>query len=84
MIRFNLVNLILFHFVKQYNDDILYYSSCDFSFVSTSYVQKGQQTNNIYFIMFYFYTFPPPPGGRAILPEYIHYYGYYDQVIVQC
>jgi hypothetical protein len=27
---------------------------------------------------------PPPPGGTAILPEYIHYYGYYYQVIVQC
>jgi hypothetical protein len=30
------------------------------------------------------FTFPPPPGGTAILPEYIHYYGYYYQVIVQC
>jgi hypothetical protein len=29
-------------------------------------------------------TIPPPPGGTAILPEYIHYYGYYYQVIVQC
>jgi hypothetical protein len=29
-------------------------------------------------------TIPPPPGGAAILPEYIHYYGYYYQVIVQC
>jgi hypothetical protein len=29
-------------------------------------------------------NFPPPPGGTAILPEYIHYYGYYYQVIVQC
>jgi hypothetical protein len=28
-------------------------------------------------------TIPPPPGGTAILPEYIHYYGYYYQVIVQ-
>jgi hypothetical protein len=28
--------------------------------------------------------FPPPPGGTAILPEYVHYYGYYYQVIVQC
>jgi hypothetical protein len=27
-------------------------------------------------------TNPPPPGGTAILPEYIHYYGYYYQVIV--
>jgi hypothetical protein len=27
-------------------------------------------------------TTPPPPGGTAILPEYIHYYGYYYQV--QC
>jgi hypothetical protein len=27
---------------------------------------------------------PPPPGGTTILPEYIHYYGYYYQVIVQC
>jgi hypothetical protein len=27
---------------------------------------------------------PPPPGGTAILSEYIHYYGYYYQVIVQC
>jgi hypothetical protein len=26
----------------------------------------------------------PPLGGTAILPEYIHYYGYYYQVIVQC
>jgi hypothetical protein len=26
----------------------------------------------------------PPPGGTAVLPEYIHYYGYYYQVIVQC
>jgi hypothetical protein len=31
-----------------------------------------------------FITIPPPPGGTAILPEYIHYYGYYYQVIVQC
>jgi hypothetical protein len=31
-----------------------------------------------------FLYFPPPPGGTAILPEYIHYYGYYNQVIVQC
>jgi hypothetical protein len=31
-----------------------------------------------------FNTIPPPPGGTAILPEYIHYYGYYYQVIVQC
>jgi hypothetical protein len=30
------------------------------------------------------FTIPPPPGGTAILPEYIHYYGYYYQVIVQC
>jgi hypothetical protein len=29
-------------------------------------------------------TIPPPPGGTAILPEYIHYYGCYYQVIVQC
>jgi hypothetical protein len=29
-------------------------------------------------------TIPRPPGGTAILPEYIHYYGYYYQVIVQC
>jgi hypothetical protein len=29
-------------------------------------------------------NFPPPPGRTAILPEYIHYYGYYYQVIVQC
>jgi hypothetical protein len=27
---------------------------------------------------------PPPSGGTAVLPEYIHYYGYYYQVIVQC
>jgi hypothetical protein len=33
---------------------------------------------------FYYYLNPPPPGGTAILPEYIHYYGYYYQVIVQC
>jgi hypothetical protein len=32
----------------------------------------------------YSYTNPPLPGGTAILPEYIHYYGYYNQVIVQC
>ncbi|KAH0809572.1 hypothetical protein GEV33_013219 [Tenebrio molitor] len=25
------------------------------------------------------YLNPPPPGGTAILPEYIHYYGYYYQ-----
>jgi hypothetical protein len=31
-----------------------------------------------------YYTIPSPPGGTAILPEYIHYYGYYYQVIVQC
>jgi hypothetical protein len=30
------------------------------------------------------FRIPPPPGGTAILPEYIHYYGYYYQVIVQC
>jgi hypothetical protein len=30
------------------------------------------------------YLNPPPPGGTAILPEYIHYYRYYYQVIVQC
>jgi hypothetical protein len=30
------------------------------------------------------YLNPPSPGGTAILPEYIHYYGYYYQVIVQC
>jgi hypothetical protein len=29
-------------------------------------------------------NFPPPPGATVILPEYIHYYGYYYQVIVQC
>jgi hypothetical protein len=29
-------------------------------------------------------TNPPPPGGTAILPEYVHYYGYYYQVIVHC
>jgi hypothetical protein len=34
--------------------------------------------------LFFFFTIPPPPGGTAILPEYIHYYGYYYQVIVQC
>jgi hypothetical protein len=30
------------------------------------------------------YISPPPPGGdgTAILPEYIHCYGYYYQVIV--
>jgi hypothetical protein len=28
-------------------------------------------------------TNPPLPGDTAILPEYIHYYGYYYQVIVQ-
>jgi hypothetical protein len=28
-------------------------------------------------------TIPPPLGGTAILPEYIHYYGYYYQVIVR-
>jgi hypothetical protein len=27
--------------------------------------------------LFSFITIPPPPGGTAILPEYIHYYGYY-------
>jgi hypothetical protein len=27
------------------------------------------------------YTIPPPPGDTAILPEYVHYYGYYYQVI---
>jgi hypothetical protein len=27
---------------------------------------------------------PSLPGDTAILPEYIHYYGYYYQVIVQC
>jgi hypothetical protein len=26
-------------------------------------------------------TNPPLPGDTAILPEYIHYYGYYYQVI---
>jgi hypothetical protein len=28
--------------------------------------------------------YPTSTGGTAILPEYIHYYGYYYQVIVQC
>jgi hypothetical protein len=32
----------------------------------------------------YSFRIPPPPGGTAILSEYIHYYGYYYQVIVQC
>jgi hypothetical protein len=38
-------------------------------------------------INYFYYIFklnPPSPGGTAILPEYIHYYGYYYQVIVQC
>jgi hypothetical protein len=38
-------------------------------------------TNNY---MIYLLLNLPPPGGMAILPEYIHYYGYYYQVIVQC
>jgi hypothetical protein len=39
---------------------------------------------DVLLIKLLFYTNPPPPGGTAILPEYIHYYGYYYQVIVQC
>jgi hypothetical protein len=35
-------------------------------------------------IEFLLLRIPPPPGGTAILPKYIHYYGYYYQVIVQC
>jgi hypothetical protein len=38
-------------------------------------------TNNY---MIYLLLNLPPPGDMAILPEYIHYYGYYYQVIVQC
>jgi hypothetical protein len=37
-----------------------------------------------YLFIYLFFRIPPPPGGTAILPEYIHYYGYYYQVIVQC
>jgi hypothetical protein len=37
-----------------------------------------------FWIMNYYLLNPSPPGGTAILPEYIHYYGYYYQVIVQC
>jgi hypothetical protein len=44
-------------------------------------------TQSFYWLPIYrkvYSTIPPPPGGTAILPEYIHYYGYYYQVIVQC
>jgi hypothetical protein len=36
------------------------------------------------FIYLVIVRIPPEPSGTAILPEYIHYYGYYYQVIVQC
>jgi hypothetical protein len=36
-----------------------------------------QITSEKVFQFTFFVTIPPPPGGTAILPEYIHYYGYY-------
>jgi hypothetical protein len=48
-------------------------------------VNKNLPRTALQICMFHFNpTIPPPPGGTAILPEYIHYYGYYYQVIVQC
>jgi hypothetical protein len=50
-----------------------------------SLVNKNLPRTALQICMFHFnFTIPPPPGGTAILPEYIHYYGYYYQVIVQC
>jgi hypothetical protein len=53
------------------------------------YISYLRLSSCVYYFLFvvlfvFLNTIPPPPGGTAILPEYIHYYGYYYQVIVQC
>jgi hypothetical protein len=48
------------------------------------FVAKTEPLQSAGLNKYHYYPIPPPPGGTAILPEYIHYYGYYYQVIVQC
>jgi hypothetical protein len=63
------------------------YDICDcFTMEHFQLRQRMTLTTKIYCSRLYVKTLsdnnPPPPGGTAILPEYIHYYGYYYQVIV--
>jgi hypothetical protein len=61
-------------------------NNCAFDFeIITVKIMNKMFLNNVHLPILQSYdTIPPPPGGTAILPEYIHYYGYYYQVIVQC
>jgi hypothetical protein len=82
-LSFSVIPLYLSFFLFLPQDYIIYFLIFVLHYVDMYFIDVPEE-HVIFCFLYWQNTIPPPPGGTAILPEYIHYYGYYYQVIVQC